>query len=89
VHAKKECGGVQIYLTDWSRFESIPTGYAIATALQKLHPKDWQTKRYNVLLGHAATFEGVQKGMTRQALLRLAEPGLKDFLAARKRYLLY
>jgi uncharacterized protein YbbC (DUF1343 family) len=89
VHAKKECGGVQLYITDWVKFESLPVGFAIAEALRRLYPEDWQTKRYNVLLGNAAIFDAVRKGEPAEALLRLAEPGRKAFLEVRKRYLLY
>jgi uncharacterized protein YbbC (DUF1343 family) len=89
VHAKKECGGVRIYLDDWSRFESVRVGLTIATALRKLHPKDWETKRYNVLLGHVALHEAVEKGDPAEKLLRRASEGVKEFQEVRKKYLLY
>lgn len=89
VFAKRECGGVQIYVTDWGKFESLPVGFALAECLRSLYPKDWQTKRYNVLLGNAAILEAVEKGEPGEALLRLAEPGRKAFLDVRGRYLLY
>jgi uncharacterized protein YbbC (DUF1343 family)/CubicO group peptidase (beta-lactamase class C family) len=89
VHAKKDCGGVQIYVSDWARFESLPAGFAIAAALRRLHPREWQTKRYNVLLGNAVVLSALEKGEPTRALLRLAEPGLKEFLEVRRKYLLY
>jgi uncharacterized protein YbbC (DUF1343 family)/CubicO group peptidase (beta-lactamase class C family) len=89
VHAKKECGGVQIYISDWAKFESLPVGFALAQTLRQLYPTDWQTKNYNRLLGNAAIFDAVNKGESASALLRLAEPGRKAFLEVRKRYLLY
>src|SRR5262249_8173200 len=89
VHAKKECGGVRIYLDDWSRFESVPVGLTIAAALRKLYPKDWETKRYNVLLGNTALHEAVEKGELAKGLIRQADEGVKEFEEVRKKYLLY
>lgn len=88
-HAKKECGGVQIYLTDWSAFESLPTGFTVAATLRLLYPETWQAARYNTLLGQRAIHEALQRGDSAAALLRLAEPGRKAFLKVRQRYLLY
>lgn len=89
VHAKKECGGVHLYLDDWSRFESIPVGLTIAATLRRLYPEDWQTKRYNMLLGYAALHQAVEQGESAERLLRRAAEGLQEFLAVRKKYLLY
>jgi uncharacterized protein YbbC (DUF1343 family) len=91
-HAKKECGGVQIYISsDWSKFEPLPLGLAIAAALKKLYPEQWQAKRYNVLLGHTPIYEALQKGEKKSSeLLQLGEMERKAFLAVvREKYLLY
>jgi uncharacterized protein YbbC (DUF1343 family) len=89
VHAKKACGGVQIYVDDWSRFESVPVGLTVAAALRRLHPKEWQTRRYNVLLGHAEMHRAVEEGEATGKLLRRAAEGVKEFMQVRKKYLLY
>lgn len=89
VHAKAGCGGVQVYVTDWGRFESLPVGFTIAATLRQLYPADWQTTRYNVLLGNEAILQRLTKGDPASALLQRAEPGRKAFLDVRKRYLLY
>lgn len=88
-HAKTECGGVQIYISDWSRFEALPTGFSLAAALRKLYPKEWQSKNYNRLLVSQAIFGALQKGASAAELLRLAEPGKKEFQERRRKYLLY
>jgi uncharacterized protein YbbC (DUF1343 family) len=88
-HAGKECGGVQIYLDDWDRFECLRTGMTVACTLKRLYPKDWQTKRYPVLLGHAATLAALERGESAAAILRLWEAELAKFRAVRSRYLLY
>jgi uncharacterized protein YbbC (DUF1343 family) len=89
VHAKKECSGVHIYIDDWSRFESVPVGLTIAATLRKLHPKDWQTKGYNRLLGNTPMHQAVEKGEPPADLLRRAGEGMKEFMEVRKKYLLY
>jgi uncharacterized protein YbbC (DUF1343 family)/CubicO group peptidase (beta-lactamase class C family) len=89
VHAGNECGGVQIYIDDWSRFESLPTGLAIACELKRLYPKEWQSKRYGVLLGHPATMKALEGGESYKKIVRSWEAELARFLGVRKRYLLY
>src|SRR5207302_6319526 len=41
VHKGKLCGGMQIMVDDWNRFEPLRTGFAIATALRRLYPNEW------------------------------------------------
>ena len=63
--------------------------YAPSGTLRKLHPKDWETKRYNVLLGHTALHEAVEKGEPAEKLIRRSGEGVAEFAAVRKKYLLY
>jgi uncharacterized protein YbbC (DUF1343 family) len=88
-HAKKECGGVQVYIDDWSRFESLPVGFAIAASLRKLYAKEWQVERYNALLGNAAVLQALREGEPAARLLRLGAADLRAFRRVRARYLLY
>jgi uncharacterized protein YbbC (DUF1343 family)/CubicO group peptidase (beta-lactamase class C family) len=89
VHAKKACGGVQIFIDDWSRFESLPAGFTIAAALRRLYPNEWQTKRYNVLLGNDEVQQAIEKGESAATLLRLGSARRRAFLKVRAKYLLY
>jgi uncharacterized protein YbbC (DUF1343 family)/CubicO group peptidase (beta-lactamase class C family) len=88
-HAGKECGGVQIYLDDWKRFQSLPTGMAIAHQLRLLYPNDWQMRRYDQLLAHPPTFAAVERGDAPEKVVESWKPELEAFLAVRKEYLLY
>jgi uncharacterized protein YbbC (DUF1343 family) len=88
-HAKKECGGVQIYIDDWGRFETLPVGVTIACALKRLYPKEWQSKRYGVLLGHPATLAAIERGERPARVTRRWRAELEGYLALRRRYLLY
>jgi uncharacterized protein YbbC (DUF1343 family) len=88
-HAGKECGGVQLFLDDWGRFESLPTGLALARALQGLYPKEWHRQRYPVLLAHPPTFAALERGEPAVQIKRRWEAGLARFQAVRKAHLLY
>jgi uncharacterized protein YbbC (DUF1343 family) len=89
VHKGQPCGGVQIIVDDWSVFKPVRTGLAVACALRRLHSKEWQVKNYDRLLGHQATFEGLQGGADWRDLERGWQEGLEAFLEVRKSYLLY
>jgi uncharacterized protein YbbC (DUF1343 family) len=89
VHAGKSCGGVQIYVDDWGRFEPLRTGITIACELKRLYPRDWDSKGYLRLLGHPATLDALERGEPPGKILRLWEPELAKFRGVRRRYLLY
>ncbi len=88
-HRGKECGGVQIIVDDWARFRPVRTGLAVAWALHRLYPDEWQTGRFNVLLGHKATWEGLRQGRPWQDLEQSWQADLKRFRERRRPYLLY
>lgn len=88
-HRGKECGGVQIYLDDWSRFASLPVGLAVACELKRLYPKDWQSKGYGRLLGHPPSLQMLEAGESAEAIQKAWQPELETFLGVRKGYLLY
>jgi uncharacterized protein YbbC (DUF1343 family)/CubicO group peptidase (beta-lactamase class C family) len=88
-HAGKECGGVQIFLDDWRRFEPMPVGIRIACELQRLYPQQWQSRRYGALLAHPPTLEALQRGDSPEQIMKLWQPDVDRFRDLRKRYLLY
>ena len=61
-HQGKQCGGVQIMLDDWSSFQPLRTGMALASELQHLYPTEWQIDKYQRLLGNQATFDALKRG---------------------------
>jgi uncharacterized protein YbbC (DUF1343 family) len=89
VHAGKACGGVQIYIDDWRRFSSLPTGITVACALRKLYPDEWQVKRYAVLLANPPTFDALVRGESPRRIERLWQKDVEQFRALRRAYLLY
>jgi uncharacterized protein YbbC (DUF1343 family) len=89
VHKGKECDGVQIIIDDWSRFEPLHTGMALACTLHRLYPDDWKLDRYDLLLCHKATFEALKRGAAWRDLEKGWQDGLTRFRERRKAILLY
>jgi uncharacterized protein YbbC (DUF1343 family) len=85
----KECDGVQILVDDWSRFRPVRTGVAMACALRRLYPNDWQADRYDRLLGSAATLAGLKQGANWHKLEMGWQTELTRFRERRQPYLLY
>jgi uncharacterized protein YbbC (DUF1343 family) len=85
----ERCGGVQILVDDWAKFQPVKTGIAVACTLRRLYPDAWKVKSYDRLLGHKATFDALQAGIAWQDMERGWQPGLEAFLRVRKQYLLY
>jgi uncharacterized protein YbbC (DUF1343 family)/CubicO group peptidase (beta-lactamase class C family) len=88
-HKGKACGGVQIIVDDWARFRPVRTGLAVAWQLHRLYPETWQVERFDALLGHKATWEGLKRGEPWQELEKGWQAELNRFLERRRPYLLY
>jgi uncharacterized protein YbbC (DUF1343 family)/CubicO group peptidase (beta-lactamase class C family) len=84
-----ECGGVQIIVDDWLRFQAVRTGLTIAAELRRLYPEVWQADRLGVLLGHRETLDGIRRGLPFKDLEKGWQAGLKRFLEIRRGYLFY
>jgi uncharacterized protein YbbC (DUF1343 family) len=89
IYKGQACGGVQLIVDDWARFQPVRTGLALACELRRLHPKDWQVERFDVLLGHKATFEGLKRGDSWQELEKGWQEDLSRFQDRRRPFLLY
>ncbi|MEP7273797.1 MAG: exo-beta-N-acetylmuramidase NamZ domain-containing protein, partial [Acidobacteriota bacterium] len=89
VHESKECGGINIIITDRSAFEPISTGLEIAHQLLSLFPKEFLPERFIRLLANRQVFEALTRGSEGRALRQLWETDLADFRAVRRKYLLY
>jgi uncharacterized protein YbbC (DUF1343 family)/CubicO group peptidase (beta-lactamase class C family) len=88
-HAHQECGGVQILIDDWARFEPLQTGLTIACALRRLYPDQWDLNRYRALLANRETFDALRRGDTPIQIRRLWQRGLEEFRTLRTAYLIY
>ncbi|MFO0848200.1 MAG: DUF1343 domain-containing protein [Gemmataceae bacterium] len=87
-HKDKACGGVDIIVTDWAAVRPVRVGLEVATALRKLYPDGWDAKRYDRLLVHKATHDGVLAGKS-AAELGGWQQELDRFSVRRQAALLY
>ena len=83
------CGGVQMFLDDWSRFDPLRVGVALAEELHKLYPNEWKMDRYLGLLGNKVAFDGLKAGKPWRELEKAWMPGVEAYLQKRKAYLIY
>jgi uncharacterized protein YbbC (DUF1343 family) len=88
-HKGAGCGGVDIIPVDWAAGRPVRLGLELAAALRALYPQDWQTKNFDRLLVHKATYDGVLAGTPVADLERAWEPNLAAFRKRRAAALLY
>ena len=89
VFKDESCSGINIVITDRSKFRSVRTGIEIAVALRRLYPTDWKVDSYITLLVNAATLERVKRGDPPEEIERSWLVSLADFQRARAGVLLY
>lgn len=89
LYANKSCNGLQILINDWSTFEPMKTGIAIASALRKIHSDDWKIEKYNTLLLNKATLDALTAGKHYAEIEKLWRADLAAFETRRKSVLLY
>jgi uncharacterized protein YbbC (DUF1343 family)/CubicO group peptidase (beta-lactamase class C family) len=85
----RECGGVQIAIDDWSRFDPLQLGITLAVTLRALYPYDWDPAGFLRLVADRATHDALLAGRDPVAILALWEPELAEFLKVRAQYLIY
>jgi uncharacterized protein YbbC (DUF1343 family) len=89
VFKDKECGGVNLFITDRARFRPVRAGLEIAVALRRLFPQDWKVEDYARLLVNADTLERVKRADDAEEIIRSWQPQLDEFRRARAQALLY
>jgi len=87
VFANKECGGVQIVVTDRKALNAVDVGMEIARALQNQAGKDWKAEKLATLLLHPATVQGILAMHDLSALKTSWVEKREAFAARRQKYL--
>lgn len=83
------CGGVNIIITDRDVFEPVRTGLAMASALRRSYPDDWDVARFDRLLVNQEVFAHVRQGARFESIEPVYGEALARFLERRARFLLY
>jgi uncharacterized protein YbbC (DUF1343 family) len=84
-----ECSGINIIITDRTRFRPVRAGLEIAVALRRLHSQDWKIDDYLRLLANSETLSLLKRGEAPQEIIAAWTPALDAFRQARARALLY
>jgi uncharacterized protein YbbC (DUF1343 family)/CubicO group peptidase (beta-lactamase class C family) len=86
-HAGTECGGLAITVT--GAFQSVRLGVAIALALKKLYPEQWQSKNISQIVGNANTVAAIERGDSIEAIVASWKQDEAAFGVTRNPYLIY
>jgi uncharacterized protein YbbC (DUF1343 family)/CubicO group peptidase (beta-lactamase class C family) len=89
VFKNKECGGVNIVITDRAGFRPVSTGIEIAVALRRLYPNDWKVDDYIRLLVNSEALERVKRGQAPDEIVSSWKPTLDRFRQVRDHFLIY
>jgi uncharacterized protein YbbC (DUF1343 family)/CubicO group peptidase (beta-lactamase class C family) len=89
VYKDQDCGGIQLFIDNWALFDPLATGLALAWALHRLYPNQWQIAGYDRLLAHRATLEGLKQNRDWRSLVAEWHRDEEQFEQVRKGYLLY
>jgi uncharacterized protein YbbC (DUF1343 family)/CubicO group peptidase (beta-lactamase class C family) len=88
-YAGRECGGVQILIDGWDRFEPLALGIGLAVTLRELYPKEWDPSGLQKFITDRATYDALLAGKSLQEIMESWEPELTEFRKIRSRHLLY
>src|SRR5712692_9387227 len=89
VFKNEDCGGVNVVITDRSKFQAVLTGVEIAVALHQLFPAEWKIDGYSHLLVNADALARLKRGESVEEIGRLWATSLENFRRTRAKYLLY
>lgn len=87
--AAQKCSGINILITDRSRFEPLRTGFEIAAMLRRLYPTEWDAPAFTRLLANEQTLQALLDGKSAEEIETIARTGVSDFLRRRSQYLIY
>ncbi|WP_461258912.1 exo-beta-N-acetylmuramidase NamZ domain-containing protein [Acidithiobacillus sp.] len=85
----RRCHGVRIVLTDRHALNAAALGVEIASALTRLYPEKFQTRRILGMVGARWVLEAIQRGEDPRLIVAQWRSSLQDFERLRSRYLLY
>ncbi len=85
----RPCQGVRILLADRRALRSGLLGIELISALHRLYPQQFDVGATLPLVGSRRVLEAIEAGENPRAIARGWRRPLRDFLALRRRYLLY
>ena len=89
IHKAKECGGVNIIITNREKLKPVILGIAIARELHAIYPNHFPLVKVNRLLCHLPTIRAIEKGETMNDIQELWQTDLDKFNKRRAEFLIY
>ncbi|MCL5980024.1 MAG: DUF1343 domain-containing protein, partial [Gammaproteobacteria bacterium] len=83
------CHGVRVALTDRQALDAPALGVEIASALTRLYPEKFQTRRILGMVGARWVVAAIQRGEDPRLIAARWRRAVQDFEGLRRRYLLY
>lgn len=96
-HADELSGGVEVYVTDRTSYESVKTGLTIVKTIHDMYPDDFAfqeeddsgVSQFDHLIGNGWVREKIEDGASVEEITSEWEADLDDFNDLRRGYLLY
>ncbi len=88
-YAGQRCGGVQILITNWDKFDPLRLGAVLALALRRRYKTQWQPAGLKPLLADQATYDDILAGRPLEEIMSRWNAEVADFQKLRSHYLLY
>lgn len=88
-HKGVKCGGVNLLMTDRSRFHSVLAGLTLITTLYNLYPDKFEIDKVLRLLGNRQALEALKAGRAPSGVLQEGDAEVQRFLTRRRKALIY
>ena len=88
-YARSLCHGIRVRVENRAAFEPVRTGIALALALRRHFPRQWDVQRLHGMIGDPVVTAAILDGKSLAAVEALYKADLEGFLAKRAKYLLY
>ena len=89
VYSGQACQGVNIVLTDRNGFDAPELGIELASALHKLYAADFKIERMVPLLANQGVYDALVAGQDPRRISADWQESVNEFIAVRKKYLIY
>ncbi|MHA3770161.1 exo-beta-N-acetylmuramidase NamZ domain-containing protein [Verrucomicrobiota bacterium sgz303538] len=89
VFAGKECGGIQMIVTDRDNLNAVELGVTLASTLQRLYPAELKLDQMIKLLGDPATLDVIRAGQPLSQIRTLWAAERERFRERREKFLIY
>jgi uncharacterized protein YbbC (DUF1343 family) len=89
VYANQHCNGIRIRVLDRNALEAPQLGIELASALHKLYPDEYKTKRMIDLLANRSVLDAIVAGRDPRQIEEAYRGDLRRFEGIRQKYLIY